>query len=82
MAFMYETEEKQEKVILVAVDLDDGWDVDDSLDELEELAQTAGAVSVGRVIQKRDAVHPGTSVGKGKIQELHALGNRSRCHCV
>lgn len=73
MAFMYETEEKQEKVILVAVDLDDGWDVDDSLDELEELAQTAGAVSVGRVIQKRDAVHPGTYVGKGKIQELQDM---------
>ena len=73
MAFMYETEEKQEKVILVAVDLDDGSDVDDSLDELEELAQTAGAVSLGRVVQKRDAIHPGTYVGKGKIQELQDM---------
>ena len=73
MAAAYETEEKKEKVILTAVDLEDGTDVEYSLDELEELAQTAGAVTVGRLIQKRENVHPGTYIGKGKIQELREL---------
>lgn len=70
MAVTYETEEKKERVVLVAVDLEDGTDVEHSLDELEELAQTAGAITVGRLIQKRDAIHPGTYIGKGKIEEL------------
>lgn len=70
MAVTYETEERKERVVLVAVDLEDGTDVEHSLDELEELAQTAGALTVGRLIQKRDAIHPGTYIGKGKIEEL------------
>lgn len=73
MAEIYETQEEQEKVILVAVELDDDTDVEYSLDELEELAQTAGALTVGRVVQKRDTIHPGTYVGKGKMQELKDL---------
>lgn len=73
MAETYETAEKQEKVILVAVDLEDGADIEYSLDELEELAQTAGALTVGKMVQKRDAFHPGTYVGKGKIEELREL---------
>lgn len=70
MAVIYETEEEKERVVLVAVDLEDGTDVEHSLDELEELAQTAGALTVGRLIQKRDAIHPGTYIGKGKMAEL------------
>lgn len=73
MAAAYETEEKKERVILVAVDLEDGTDVDYSLDELEELVRTAGAVTAGRLIQKRENIHPGTYIGKGKIQELREL---------
>lgn len=45
----------------------------DSLDELEELAETAGAVTVGRIIQNCEAVHPGTYIGKGKIEEVRSL---------
>ena len=44
-----------------------------SLDELSELAATAGAVTVGRLIQNREAPHPGTYLGKGKIEELKQL---------
>lgn len=73
MAVIYETEEEKERVVLVAVDLEDGTDVEHSLDELEELAQTAGALTVGRLIQKRDAIHPGTYIGKGKMAELKDL---------
>lgn len=66
----YETDEKIEKVILVAVSTGDEDELRDSLDELEELVNTAGAVSVGRLIQNRESAHPGSYLGKGKIQEL------------
>ena len=74
---MYETGEELEKVLLVAVaeDSADGsaLSVQDSLDELEELIKTAGAVSVGRLVQNRESAHPGTYLGKGKLEELAEL---------
>lgn len=65
--------EIEERVVLVGVQVNDSEDTEESLDELCELAQTAGAVTVGRIIQNREAVHPGTYIGKGKIQEVKAL---------
>ncbi|MDO4677007.1 MAG: GTPase HflX [Blautia sp.] len=65
--------ELEERVILVGVQVNDNEDTKESLDELEELAQTAGAVTVGKVIQNREAIHPGTYIGKGKIEEVRAL---------
>jgi GTP-binding protein HflX len=44
--------------------------VEQSVDELQELAETAGAETVFRMIQKRDSIHPGTYIGKGKMEEL------------
>ena len=70
---LYDLAESAERVILVGVSLSDGQDMEKSLDELEELATTAGAVTVGRMIQNRELVHPGTYLGKGKIQELKEL---------
>lgn len=57
---------------------------DESLDELEELVNTAGAQVVGRTIQNREAVHPGTYVGKGKVEELKDLiwNTQATAHCV
>ena len=52
------------------------WDVDDSLDELAELAYTAGAVVTDRVTQSLSRVNPATYVGKGKVVELKALVER------
>lgn len=69
---MIETKELQERVILVAVSLSDNDNTEQSLDELEELASTAGALSVARIVQNREAVHPGTYVGKGKIDEIRS----------
>ena len=66
-------EEIQEQVILVGVQLDENDNVKESLDELEELADTAGAQTVGKIIQNRETVHPGTYIGKGKIEEVRAL---------
>lgn len=70
---MFETEEQQERIILVGVATDDGDDTEQSLDELEELGQTAGAVTVAKVIQNRERLHPGTYIGKGKIEEVREL---------
>ena len=73
MAEMIELKDIQEKVILVGVSTDDNDDTQKSLDELEELAMTAGAVTVGRVVQNLDQIHPGTYVGKGKLEEIKDL---------
>lgn len=73
MAEMIDLKETQERVILVAVSTSDHDDTEKSLDELEELAVTAGAVTVGRVIQNLDQIHPGTYVGKGKLEEIKDL---------
>ncbi len=70
MAELIELKEAQERVILVAVSTSDQDDANESLDELEELIDTAGAVCVGRLIQNRESIHPGTYLGKGKIEEL------------
>jgi len=70
---MIELKQDVERVILVAVSLQGQDDVDSSLDELSELASTAGAETVGRLVQSREAVHPGTYIGKGKIEELKDL---------
>lgn len=73
MAEMIELKQVQEKVILVGVSTDDRDDTQQSLDELEELAATAGAVTVGRVVQNLSQIHPVTYVGKGKLDEIKDL---------
>ena len=69
----YEFKDIEERVVLIGVQTSEDEDVAASLDELEELAETAGAVTVAKVIQNREAVHPGTYIGKGKIEEVAAL---------
>ena len=66
-------QEVEERVILVGVSTGEGDDTEQSLDELEELTKTAGAVTVGRVIQNREQIHPGTYIGTGKIAEVQQL---------
>lgn len=62
-----------EKVILVGVSETSGADAEESLHELYELAKTAGAETVGRVIQTREYEHPTTYVGSGKLEEIKEL---------
>jgi GTP-binding protein HflX len=73
MAQMYEMKEEEERFILVGVASSVSDDTEESLAELEELASTAGAVTVGKIIQNRESVHPGTYIGKGKIEEVREL---------
>lgn len=65
--------EKAEQVIMVGVSVEDGDDAMDSLDELEELLRTAGAEVAGTVLQNREMIHPGTYVGKGKVEEIRRM---------
>ena len=67
---MIETGQKPERLILVAVSSGSGDFAEKSLDELEELVDTAGGVTVGRLIQNREHIHPGTYLGSGKLDEL------------
>ncbi|MDD3338610.1 MAG: GTPase HflX [Lachnospiraceae bacterium] len=73
MAELIEFEEIQERVILIGIQTAQSDDTAESLDELEELAQTAGAVCVAKIIQNRESMHPGTYMGKGKIEEVREL---------
>lgn len=71
--YVYDLKEQEERVILVGVQTDDSEPAEASLDELGELAKTAGAVVAGRLIQNREQIHPATYIGKGKILELKEL---------
>lgn len=70
---MYENKEELEKVILVAVSTGHEEDAQESLDELEELVSTAGAVGVGRVVQNLEHINNTTYVGTGKVKEIKDL---------
>lgn len=69
----FEIGELQEKVVLVGVSACEGDDGEDSLAELADLVNTAGAQVAGTIIQRRDGVHPGTYVGKGKLEEIRTM---------
>jgi GTP-binding protein hflX len=73
MQELISTEEKKEKFILVAVSISNDKECGNSLDELEELVHTAGAESVGRLIQNRERIHAVTYLGKGKLEELKEM---------
>ena len=65
----YIHEEDYEKVILIAVEKENE-NAEENLEELEELALTAKAITLDKIIQKRENVHPASYIGKGKIEEV------------
>ena len=67
----YTTEAPPEKAILAGVDTgNSNWLAEDSLAELEGLAKTAGAVVVGRTVQKKERPDTALFLGKGKVAEV------------
>jgi len=71
----YDTAQPRERALLVGVDLRraaEPWPVEQSLAELAQLAETAGAEVVGTAVQRLDVPHAATYLGKGKVQELAA----------
>lgn len=73
MAELIENKEVEEKVVLVGVCLSEGDDTEDSMTELEELCETAGARTVGKIIQNREGFHPAFYVGTGKLDEIRQM---------
>lgn len=73
MADMIELKEVIERVVLIAVETSSQDDTDECLDELSELVKTAGAVEVGRIVQRREKAHNVTYIGKGKVDEVKDL---------
>jgi len=77
----------RERAILVEVFADNNGAVDedgcrDRLEELGRLADTAGSIVVGTMTQRRKSIHPGTYIGKGKVDELKELVGGKRAHLV
>ena len=66
----FENRPVEERVLLIGIGTGEGDDVESSLAELAQLVETAGAVTVGQVVQNRESVHPATYLGKGKLEEV------------
>lgn len=66
-----------ERAVLMGIDRRDApWPLERSLDELERLAETAGATTVARLTQRLDHAVPRTYIGSGKVEELVSLVER------
>lgn len=77
------TKVKPERAVLVGVEWrQSSWPVDRSLDELERLADTAGAVVVGRLTQRLERPVPKSFIGSGKVEELKSLVGRLEADVV
>ena len=69
---MFETEIKPQKIMLVSVDIGE-YDIENSLNELEELTNTAGGEVAIRVTQKRPSYETSTCIGSGRLEEMAEL---------
>ncbi|UDY36815.1 GTPase HflX [Dermatobacter hominis] len=74
----------RERIVLVGVALPGVSEelLDESLDELELLVDTAGADVVARVVQRRGAPDPATYVGSGKAEEIRQVAEATDCDTV
>jgi GTPase len=82
---LIETQRPAERSLLVGVELkgwQDGWDLEDSLIELGQLARTAGLEVAGQTWQRLDQYNPATLIGSGKVKELVELRDDLGCNVV
>ena len=77
---MHCTETNKERFVLISIDKDENGQRD--LDELSLLVDTAGAIETGRIIQKRESMHSGHYLGKGKLDEVLALVKETNANAV
>jgi GTP-binding protein HflX len=77
------TRQRPERALLLAADTGTApWTVSESLDELEELARTAGADVVGRISQRLEHPDPRSYLGRGKLTEARDLANAEHADLV
>lgn len=69
-------------ILVTVASAEADWPADDSLDELEQLASTAGVTCAERVIQRLARPHPATLLGTGKVEELASLVQYHNCDAV
>lgn len=74
--------EETERAILVGLEQAGKWDITDSLDELGQLAETAGAEVVARIWQKKDRPDAALFIGKGKVQEISLLRQEHQANVI
>jgi GTPase len=82
---LVETQGPVERALLVGAQLkgrQDGWDLEDSLIELGQLARTAGLKVVGQTWQRLDQYNPATLIGSGKVEELAELRQDLDCNVI
>jgi GTP-binding protein HflX len=82
---LIETEAPAERALLVGAQLKDqrnGWDIEDSLNELAQLARTAGLEVAGQTWQRLKRFHAATLIGSGKVEELVELRQDLDCDVV
>lgn len=81
---MYDQQDtnQQDRVVIVGTDIDKEQKVEETLQELERLVETAGGETVGRIIQRRESPDPATYIGKGKLEELKALRTETQATTV
>lgn len=72
---MYNTEENKQNAILACVNTG-VFDPEDSMRELEELADTAGAITVAQVIQNMPVINSASYLGAGKLAEIRETAKR------
>ena len=74
----------EERAILVGLDLgkDADWQEQESMEELIELAQTAGVQILHTIIQKRNKPDPATFIGEGKAEQLRDLATQVNAHVL
>jgi GTPase len=71
------------RAVLVSIDsAETDWPIEESLDELEQLAATAGIQSVDRLVQRMDHPQNATLLGSGKVEELKGLLSHHNCDAV
>lgn len=82
----YEVDKEQELAILVGLELPSNkvssWKIENSLEELKQLADTAGAQVVGRVWQKRDRPDAALYIGRGKLDEIRMMCQQTNADLV
>ena len=71
-----------ERAFLVGIERSGGWDVRESLSELSQLAETAGAEVVGMTWQKREKPDAALYIGKGKVEEISLLRQTNRASLI
>jgi GTPase len=82
---LIETQSPVERTLLVGAQLKsqrEGWELEDSLIELGQLARTAGLEVAGQTWQRLDQYHPATLIGSGKVEELVELRGDLDCSVI